>query len=328
MRKKSNSLLFAGGHHARLIDERVPFHVISRVFQGRHLLRPCDELNDIIIGVVARALELFPSVKLYALAFMSNHLHMMLQGASHEVPSFIGFVKREISRRWGGRDNVNWPGTMWHEYLATALPTPESEEECFEYVLAQGVKENLVERPQDWPGVHTAKAIMGSGALIGTWFDATGYARALDAERKRVRPRHVKRSDFMAKRKLTFMPLPSWHTLSSDQRVTRARAMITTIAKKAQDARQATGAVVAGIKRVLLVPRSHITKLAPLPWFEKRRRMICWADRRHESTKRYIADYWRFQDAFSAASEAYRNGDVKAAFPPRSFCPVIHRHVN
>jgi REP element-mobilizing transposase RayT len=178
MREKSDSLFFAGGHHARLIDERVPFQVISRVFQGRHLLRPCDELNDIIIGVVARALELFPSVKLYALAFMSNHLHMMLQGASHEVPSFIGFVKREISRRWGGRDDVNWPGTMWHEYLATALPTPESEEECFEYVLAQGVKDNLVERPQDGPGVYTAKAIMGSGALVGTWFDATGYARA------------------------------------------------------------------------------------------------------------------------------------------------------
>ena len=32
--------LFVGGHHARLIDERVPLRIISRVFQGRHLLRP------------------------------------------------------------------------------------------------------------------------------------------------------------------------------------------------------------------------------------------------------------------------------------------------
>src|SRR5512147_349534 len=107
--------LFAGQHHARLIDERVPFHVISRVFQGRHLLRPCTELNDLAIGVIARARELFPSVKLYAVAMMSNHLHMMLQGPSNEVPFFIGFIKREISRRWGSRPDVRWPGTMWHE---------------------------------------------------------------------------------------------------------------------------------------------------------------------------------------------------------------------
>lgn len=327
MGKKRDDLLFAGGHHARLIDERVPFHIISRVFQGRHLLRPCEQLNDIIIGVMARALDQYTSVKLYAAAFLSNHLHMMLQGASHEVPDFIGFVKREISRRWGGDPDIQWPGSMWQEYLATALPTQESQEKCFAYVLSQGVKENLVERPQDWPGVHSAKAIMGNGSLVGKWFDATGYARAVDAERKKERPRQVKRSDFIAKRTLSFMPLPAWRELSSSQRVARGRAIIAEITQAARAARELSGAIVAGIKRVMSVPLSHISKLTPLPWYQKRRRMICWADPRDASTQRYVAEYWCFQHEFAAASEAYREGDVTAAFPPRSYCPVVHRRV-
>ncbi len=325
MRRLADEKHFAGGHHARLIDERVPFHIISRVFQGRHLLRPCRELNDTIVGIVSRGLELFPSVRLFALAFMSNHMHLMLQGASHEVPNFVGFIKREISRRWGGNENVRWPGTMWHEYLATALPTEESQEKCFEYVLSQGVKENLVERPQDWPGVHTAKAVMGSGQLEGKWFDATGYARARDAARKRVRTAAVKRSEFIAKRKFGFTPIPAWRALSRSDYVLRAREMIDNVVKTARDARAKSGASVAGEKRVRSTPLSRISTLAPQPWFERRRRMICWADKKHPATRAYVAAYWHFQEAFAAASEAYRSGDLKAPFPPRSFCPIVHR---
>ncbi len=68
-------------------------------------------------------------------------MHMMLQGPAHQVPAFVGFVKREISRRWGGKPWINWPGTMWHGYLATALPTVESQENCLAYILSQAVKE-------------------------------------------------------------------------------------------------------------------------------------------------------------------------------------------
>ncbi len=324
MRLVASEKLFAGGHHARLIDERVPFHIISRVFQGRHLLRPCRELNDTIVGIVARGLELFPSVKLFASAFMSNHMHLMLQGASHEVPNFVGFIKREISRRWGGNENVRWPGTMWHEYLATALPTEQSQEKCFEYILSQGVKENLVERPQDWPGVNTARAVMGSGQLEGKWFDATGYTRARDAARRRVPPTPVKRSEFIAKRKLGFAPIPAWRALPRASYILRARQVIENVVNTARLARAKTGATVAGAERVRSTPLSRISKLAPQPWFERRRRMICWADKKHPATRAYLAAYWRFQDAFAAASEAYRSGDLQAAFPPRSFCPIVH----
>ncbi len=322
----SNSL-FAGGHHARLIDERVPYHVISRVFQGRHLLRPGRELNEIIIGVVAKARDIFPSVKLFGLAFLSNHVHMMLQGASHELPAFIGFIKREISRRWGGRSDVRWPGTMWHKYLATALPTDESQAQCLAYILAQGAKEHLVDRPQDWPGVHVAKAFMSNGTLCGKWFDASGFARAVDAQRGRAKPLIVKRADYIAKRKISFDAIPAWTHLPRGERFARARKIIADIVQKARETRRKTGQVVLGVRRILQTPLDRISQLPALPWYEQRRRMICWANRRHPATKRFIALYWKFQDDFLSASAAYRAGDIAAPFPLRSFLPGIHRPI-
>ncbi len=64
---------FAGRHHARFHDPNVVYHIISRTFQGALLLTPGPDLNDLIAGVLARAQELFPAVRLYAYAFMSNH---------------------------------------------------------------------------------------------------------------------------------------------------------------------------------------------------------------------------------------------------------------
>ena len=68
--------LFVGRHHARFHTSDVPYHVISRVFQGRCLLVPSAPLNRSIYGVLGRAQTLWPHVKLFAYAFMSNHMHL------------------------------------------------------------------------------------------------------------------------------------------------------------------------------------------------------------------------------------------------------------
>ena len=140
----------AGRHHARMLRADVPYHIISRTFQGRHLLRPCADLNNIIVGVLGRARDVYPGTHIYAFAFLSNHVHMMLQGPTDELPRFIAYVKREISHRWGKHSSVRWKGTMWQTYKATALPTPKSQQICLRYILGQGVKEDLVESPLDF----------------------------------------------------------------------------------------------------------------------------------------------------------------------------------
>src|SRR5215813_46550 len=46
--------------------------VTCRTVQGRYLLTPSNELNEIILGALGRAQELYP-VGICALAFVSNH---------------------------------------------------------------------------------------------------------------------------------------------------------------------------------------------------------------------------------------------------------------
>ena len=63
-----------------LPEEGALVEVTCRTLQGRLLLRPSPELNDIAAGVLGRAQRLYP-VDLIALSLLSNHF---LCGAPHK----------------------------------------------------------------------------------------------------------------------------------------------------------------------------------------------------------------------------------------------------
>jgi hypothetical protein len=50
--------------------------VTNRAIQGRFLLRPSKELNEIALGVVGRAQRLY-EIELFGLTIMSNHFHLL-----------------------------------------------------------------------------------------------------------------------------------------------------------------------------------------------------------------------------------------------------------
>lgn len=310
--------LLAGSHYARYIDKDVPMHVISRVIQGRYLLRPCTELNEIINGVVGRAQERYKNVLLYAMAFMSNHAHFMLQGPPEEVPAFIGFVKREISYRWGRARGINWPGPMWHEYIASALPTAESQVLCLRYVLSQGVKEGLVARAQEWPGVHCAGALAGEAQLQGVWFDGTAFARAMETQSRRARPVRLAKGDFQRKYEVRFSAIPAWADLDVAMQRSEVRRLLDEIEREGEVAR--AGRPPMGRRRICRIPLDHRSELPEVPWYRRRRRLVCWASPHAPETKKYIADHRAFQEAFIEASKADAEGRA-ALYPPGAFVP-------
>lgn len=81
--------VFAGDYHARYLPDGVPVHIISRIFQGRHLLRPNRRLRRLIAGIIGRAQRVYPNVKVHAAAFLSNHFHAMLSGPAVESPALL-----------------------------------------------------------------------------------------------------------------------------------------------------------------------------------------------------------------------------------------------
>jgi REP element-mobilizing transposase RayT len=85
--------------------------VTCRTLQGRLLLRPDPELNDIAAGILGRSQRLYP-VNIVGYVVASNHYHFLVwaedaKRLSRFVAYFNSNLAREISRKTG------WTGKIW-----------------------------------------------------------------------------------------------------------------------------------------------------------------------------------------------------------------------
>ncbi len=250
------------------------------------------------------------------MAFLSNHAHFMLQGPAHQVAAFLGFIKREIARRWGHRLDINWRGGLWDEYKAAALPTAASQEECLKYILSQGVKEGLVARPEEWPGAHCARSLMTGAPMTGLFFNGTSYSRAVDAERRRRTPLQVRKADHCIHYEVVFSTMPAWRAFTTEQCQREVRRMVEEIVAEAAKTR--AGRPVLGRKGVLRTPLHQRSELPEVPWLQRRRVVVCWSDPNAPETLEHLARYRRFQHEYrEAASEDGRKRGL--AYPQGAF---------
>ena len=88
---------------------------------------------------------------------------------------------------------------------------PEKQWERLRYLLANGVKEGLVESPYDWPGLNAACSLVSGEPLEGTWFSRSQEWAA------RNRGLDVTKYDFATRYLLSFAPLPAFRHLSSEE---------------------------------------------------------------------------------------------------------------
>ena len=302
--------------HARFHDENVPYHVIFRCLEGMMLLTPDPVLNVTIAGVIGKAQEHYKHVKLFAHAFLSNHVHLMIQGPADELPGFVRFIKSEISRRYP--EYFGWSGPLWEKYLSTALPTEQSQLNCFRYILAQGVKEDLVARPEQWPGIHAAKHFVTGNKQRGRWLDGTRYGKAKHRAKDRGKPL-PKKEDYTQQ---TFIELSQLPALAHLDAKTYRRQVLEIIDDIAIEERHRRGnKSVLGPSKIKKQRRLERRPVPKPPWFEERQRMICWANPNAPEVKAYVQQYWAFQRAFREASDKYLAGDDTVVFPPGAFRP-------
>ena len=310
--------------HARVHFDGVPYHIISKTLRGEFLLVPKKHTASLTAGVVAKAQANWPGVRLYGYAFMSNHFHLMVSGESAEISAFVGFIKREISRRLGQKYNLS--GALWHSrFLSTALPTPESQEQCLAYILSQGVKENLVEHPSQWPGLHCAKALLNGAVDEGGWFNGTGYGEAKRNQERSVRRGAVRKSEFYQTLLIELTPIGAWSHFDKPTQQQRAEELVGEIVAEAAAKRKEEGIGVVGRKKVI---RMSISKRVPPPtppwWQERRRQITAWAKMSDALTQEYLRLYWGFQEAFRAASDCLKALE-EPSFPEGCWLPAHYR---
>lgn len=285
--------------------------VTCRVIQGRMLLTPNRPLNEMIVGTLARGKQHF-GVRICAVAFLSNHAHLLLEvDDAKQLSDFMGFVSSKIAREVGRR--VRWREKLWGRRYSSIVVSnePEAQIARLRYVLAHGVKEHLVARCAEWPGVHAAEALTTGRALDGYWFDRTAECRA------RRKGKNISAYSHARVEALAFDPLPCWRHLQPDAYRSRVTEMVAQIEADAAADRRRKGIAPLGIKAI----RRQNAKRQP------RRMKRSPAPAFHAATKRarralHEAYGW-FVAAYREAADLLRAGHRGASFPNGCFPPPL-----
>jgi len=232
--------------------------------QGRYLLRPSKDLNEIVLGVVGRA-QRYYKVELFGISVLSNHYHMLAWAEnSDQLADFMEFVNGNLSDEVGRL--VDWPETMFPERYRAIVVSDErrAQERRLRYLLSQGVKENLVEKPEEWPGVNSVKALCYGTELFGYWYDRTQESAA------RRRGEKFEKRKYAKKENVTLSPLPCWKGESEKELRARVRKMVRGITDEAAAERKAKKVRVLGVKAIKICdPHTRPEKLkrSPAPDF-------------------------------------------------------------
>jgi hypothetical protein len=285
--------------------------VTCRALHSRFLLRPGPTLDAILLGALARAQHRY-AVRICAFFFASNHLHLLVEvddawQLARFMNYFLSKIAREIGRLTGWREKI-----FGRRYQAILISDePEAQIARLRYVLSHGCKDGLVERLNDWPGVHCVEALTTGKTLEGWWFDRTREYLA------RRRGESFSHYQYATRETLEIAPLPCWRHLTPEKRQELAAALVAEIEAEAANHNQRSGRRPLGPAAILAQnPESRPlkTKRSPAPAVHAASRVVRRALRNA---------YFLFVAAYRSAAEKLRAGHRDAPFPPGCFPPPL-----
>ncbi|MFH1812195.1 MAG: transposase [Pseudomonadota bacterium] len=281
------------------------YFVTNRTMQGRLLLTPSPRVNDLIGGVLGRAQALH-DIELFAFVFVSNHFHLIVRADAGELSRFMQYLQSNIARELGRL--VDWRGKFWdRRYSAEPILDEEAFVERLGYVLAHGVKEGLVDRCTEWPGLTCIPEITRGQRRLFSWVSRS----LLYTMRQRGRP--CSESEATQRYPIELATPPAWAGLSADKRHALFRRIVAGCERHAIQRREAKPSL--GRARIQAQhPHDHPQRLSRSP------RPLC-----HASTpalrREYRQCYREFVRAHRQASALFRAGALETSFPRYSYRP-------
>lgn len=291
----------------RLFESDKLYFITNRTIQGRFLLRPSEHINSLIGGVLARSRSLF-RVQLFSFTFASNHFHLIIRAEEGELSAFMGYLQSNLARVIGRE--VGWRGPFWERrFSAEPILDDEALLDRFCYILSHGVKEGLVARSEEWPGLTCIPELRDGIKRKFPW--TSWAARSL----ARLRGKNLEEAEKAATTyyDLQLEQLPCWEGLSSEEQALKVQTMLDAIAHHAEHERQ--NAPPLGARKILTQdPHSSPIELKRSP------RPLCHA-KCPKLRAQFKLLYRCFVEAYQEASELFRNGHADVEFPLYSFRP-------
>src|SRR5262249_54692537 len=212
----------------RMFESRGIYFVTARCAHARHLLRPSPETNEVVGGVLARATGRL-GIEVFAFAVQSNHMPLLVRAPCGNLPQFMQFVLANISRKVGWL--VRWRGAFWERrYSAEPVLDDEALIGRLAYILAQGVKDGLVRRCRDWPGLSCMRMLVRGTPRVFRWY---AWSKRWRARRSREAPDRF-HERWSERESLTLTPLPCWSRARQRQRARRVLELVRAVERQAE----------------------------------------------------------------------------------------------
>ncbi len=283
------------------------------IIQNRFLLRPSARLNDRFVGVLARAQRKY-GMQVVCVTALSSHYHLLTVPRDPDhLAEFMRFVNCNLSKEVGRLHQ--WSGALFADrYHHIQVSDEEGAQiQRLKYCLAGGVKEFLVDRASQWPGVHSAAALVEGKPLMGQWYDRTQEyaARQLRGEED------VREEQFATEERLVFSPLPCWAHLSEAEQRRQVADLISEIEEEGQQERQRTGKRSSGVEQILNADphyRPEKVEKSPKPRFHALTPEVF--ELLRQAWSEVIA-------AFREASARLLSGERQVEFPEGTFPPHL-----
>jgi hypothetical protein len=294
-----------------MFQEEGYYFVTSRCFQGRLLLRPSAEVNEVVGGVLARAVQQsVGTIRLYAFTFASNHFHLLVWARGAALAGFMQYLRANLSKKVGKL--VDWSGGFWERrYSAEPVLDDTALVGRLRYVLAHGVKEGLVDRSAEWPGLTCLPQLLGPARRLFRWFNWTKRWSKRGSEDMEGEGRFAQ--EWAEPVELEITPLPCWERLKEEERQRAVRGLVEQVEAEAQS----RGKPVLGASAVRAQhphTRPEHLKRSPRPLG-------------HASTRQALKElrerYRAFVATFREAAARWSQGDFSACFPPFAFPPRV-----
>ena len=234
----------------RFVPPKTIVEITTRTIQGRLLLKPSPELNDLVLGIIGKAQSLYAMV-IHAFVVASRHAHFLLSPESaYQLARFMQFVNANIAKEAGRLHD--WPDRLWsRRYRSIPVVDEQAAHARIRYLLSHGAKEGLVAAAGSWPGANCIAALMRGDRLCGTWIDRSAECRARAAGR-RVTP-----GQFSTTYDIELTPLPTVEHMSPDQQQAHFRRLLADIDDTAAADNKVLGRTPMGVQAILAQDPHH-----------------------------------------------------------------------
>ncbi len=278
---------------------------------NRYLMSPSPEVNKTIAGVVGKAQRKY-EMTLCDVKFMSSHYHLLTRPRdSNHLARFMGYVNTNLSKELGKVHKIRGSKFEGPYHAMVISDEEEAQVARLRYLISNSVKEDLVERPEQWPGVQGVTAV-DEAALTGRWYNRTREYAEKQRSAEAIDP-----EAFATDEEIVLSPLPCWEHLSSPEIHRRVAEIVEEVVGEAARERRRTGHKVRGVKKILATdPLRYPPKVerSPQPRF--------YAFRKSVRKQMWEALSW-VQAAFREAAERLRAGDRGVAFPEGTHPPSL-----